>query len=105
MEPVATAVALPEPVPVVRQHNAITQARYDYTACQLDIFFFLHSRLRRDDAPDREYTIYVKDVEAMTGRQWNYHQLREATADMGSRMFELENERTYQQLWKFQRVE
>ena len=105
MEPVATAVALPEPVPVVRQHNAITQARYDYTACQLDIFFFLLSRLRRDDAPDREYTIYVKDVETLTGRQWNYQQLREATADMGSRMFEVENERTYQQLWMFQRVE
>jgi plasmid replication initiation protein len=105
MEPVATAVAPTEPTPVVRQHNAITQARYDYTACQLDIFFFLLSRLRRDDAPDREYTIYVKDVEALTGRQWNYQQLREATADMGSRMFEVETERAYQQLWMFQRVE
>ncbi|MCI1189827.1 RepB family plasmid replication initiator protein [Hymenobacter sp. DH14] len=42
---------------------------------------------------------------ALTGRQWNYQQLREATADMGSRMFEVENERTYQQLWMFQRVE
>ena len=105
MEPAVTAAALSEPMPVVRQHNAITQARYDYTACQLDIFFFLLSRLRRDDAPDREYTIYVKDVEALTGRQWNYQQLREATADMGSRMFEVENDQTYQQLWMFQRVE
>ena len=86
----------------MRQHNAITQARYDYMACRLDIFFFLLSRLRRDDAPDREYTVYIKDVEALTGRQWNYQQLREATADMGSRMFEVENKRTYLQLWRFQ---
>ncbi len=105
MEPLDITPALTAAVPVVRQHNAITAARYDYTACQLDIFFFLLSRLRRDDAPDREYTIYVKDVEALTGRQWNYQQLREATADMGSRMFEVESDRTYQQLWMFQRVE
>ncbi|UOQ75265.1 RepB family plasmid replication initiator protein (plasmid) [Hymenobacter cellulosilyticus] len=49
MKPEDTAVVVvePAPVPVVRQHNAITQARYDYTACQLDIFFYLLSRLRR----------------------------------------------------------
>ena len=105
MQSVDATLATVPPVPVVRQHNAITQARYDYTACQLDIFFYLLSRLRRDDTPDREYTIYVKDVEALTGRQWNYQQLREATADMGSRMFEVESEQTYQQLWMFQRVE
>jgi plasmid replication initiation protein len=105
MEPINITPGQPVVTPVVRQHNAITAARYDYTACQLDIFFYLLSRLRRDDAPDREYTIYVKDVEALTGRQWNYQQLREATADMGSRMFEVESDRTYQQLWMFQRVE
>lgn len=92
-------------LPEVRQHNAITQARYDYTACQLDIFFYLLSSLRRDDELNQVYTIFVKDVEILTGRQWNYQQLREATADMGSRMFEVENEQTYQQLWMFQRVE
>jgi len=89
----------------VRQHNVITQARYDYSACQLDIFFYLLSQLQRGDEPDREYRLYVKDIEAITGRVWNYQQLREATADMGSRMFEVENEKTYQQLWTFQRVE
>ena len=89
----------------VRQHNTITQARYDYTACQLDIFFYLLSELRREDLNSREYRLYVKDIEAISGRQWNYQQLREATADMGSRMFEIETDQTYQQLWMFQRVE
>jgi plasmid replication initiation protein len=89
----------------IRQHNAITAARYDYSACQMDIFFYLLSCLRRDDIPDKEYTIYIKDVEAITGRQWNYQQLREATADMGSRMFEVETEKRYQQLWMFQKVD
>jgi plasmid replication initiation protein len=89
----------------VRQHNAITSARYDYSACQMDIFFYLLSCLKRDDTPDQEYTIYVKDVEAITGRQWNYQQLREATADMGARMFEVDTEQRYQQLWMFQKVD
>lgn len=89
----------------IRQHNVITQARYDYSACQLDIFFYLLSRLRREDLATQEYLLYVRDVESLTGRKWNYQQLREATADMGSRMFEIEGETTYQQLWMFQRVE
>ena len=70
----------------IRQHNAITTARYDYTACQLDILFYLLSKLRKEDAPDKTYRFYNRDIEAMTGRQWNYQQLREATEDMGSRM-------------------
>jgi plasmid replication initiation protein len=89
----------------IRQHNVITQARYDYTACQLDIFFYLLSQLQRGDVEDRVYELYVKDVELITGRTWNYQQLREATADMGSRMFEIESDLSYTQLWMFQRVE
>lgn len=109
MTAIASVEQLPEPISAeltsLRQHNAITSARYDYSACQMDIFFYLISRLRRNDTLSQEYTIFVRDIEEMTGRRWNYQQLREATADMGSRVFEVENERSYQQLWMFQRVE
>lgn len=89
----------------IRQHNAITSARYDYSSCQLDILFCLLSHLRKEDNPNVSYRINIADVERLTGRQWNYQQLREATADMGSRMFEVENEKAYKQLWMFQKVE
>lgn len=89
----------------VRQHNALTTARYDYTTCQLDLLFFLLSKLRPDDKPNQEYQIRMSDVVALTGREWNYKQLREATQSMGSRMFEVETEETYVQLWMFQKVE
>lgn len=89
----------------IRQHNAITAARYDYSACQLDILFCLLSQLSKEDAPDISYRINIADVERMTGRQWNYQQLQEATADMGSRLFEVENDKVYKQLWMFQKVE
>ena len=89
----------------IRQHNAITTARYDYNACQLDILFYLISILKKEDQPDKLYRIYVKDIETLTGRQWNYQQLKDATWDMGSRMFEIEDEEIYRQLWMFQRVD
>jgi plasmid replication initiation protein len=103
------AKQLPAPVATepatLRQHNAILSARYDYSACQLDILFYLLSVLRRADPDGYEYQLYAKDMEAVSGRRWTYQQLREATAGLGSRMFELESEQTYQQLWMFQGVE
>lgn len=89
----------------IRQDNAITTARYDYSACQLDILFYLLSKLRKDDDMSTTYFIYVTEIENMTGRKWNYQQLREATEDLGSRMFEVESEKSYKQLWIFQKVE
>ncbi|RDC58783.1 replication initiation protein [Adhaeribacter pallidiroseus] len=89
----------------IRQHNAITTARYDYSACQLDILFYLLSKLKKEDTSSHEYQIYVSEVEFITGRQWNYQQLREATSDMGSRMFEVNTDQSYKQIWMFQKVE
>lgn len=94
-----------ESLPEIRQHNAITTARYDYSACQLDILFYLLSKIKKEDKPNHEYQIYVSEVESITGRTWNYQQLREATADMGSRMFEVNTSSSYKQLWMFQKVE
>ncbi len=89
----------------LRQHNAITTARYDYSACQMDIMFYLLSCLGREDAPDKIYTIYLKDMEQTTGRKWNYQQLQEATGDMGSRMFVIGNEKKVSQLWMMDKVD
>ena len=86
---------------IYKQHNAITSGRYDFTACQLDILFMLLSSLEEDEL---SYTIRAKDIELLTGREWNYQQLRKSTEDMGSRMFEIETDEYYQQIWLFQQV-
>src|SRR5690606_24334348 len=85
-----------------KQHNAITSGRYDFTACQLDILFMILSSLEEGQMT---YTIRAKDIELLTGREWNYQQLRKSTEDIGSRMFEIETETSYKQLWLFQSVE
>jgi plasmid replication initiation protein len=86
------------------QHNAITSGRYDFTACQLDILFLLLASLEKGDAPDKEYTLQVKDIEAITGRLWNYDQLQDATGEMGSRVFTIDTKDNLDQLWLFQRI-
>lgn len=84
------------------QHNAITSGRYDFSACQLDIMFMLLGFLEKGQDT---YRIYAKDIETITGREWKYGQLREATENMGSRMFEIETEKSYKQIWLFSQVE
>ncbi|AUD06775.1 replication initiation protein [Spirosoma pollinicola] len=87
----------------VRQHNAITTARYEYSELQLDIFLYLLSILKKDNQ-NGIYEIVVKDLSAITGKEYRYGYLRKATEEMGSRMFEISTPKRLEQLWMFQRV-
>lgn len=86
---------------VIMQHNMITSGRYDFTACQLDILFLLLASLEKDDDKEKKYNLYAKDIESITGREWHYTQLQQATEDMGSRMFTIETEKSLKQIWLF----
>ena len=68
----------------------------------LDILFMILSGL---ETGKREYLISAKEIELITGRIWNYQQLRTSTEMIGSRMFEIETAETYKQLWLFSYVE
>lgn len=74
----------------VRQHNAITNARHDLSSVQLDIYFMLLSLLRSGDTQNTKYEIGVLQIEEITGRKWNYQQLRDATAGLIGKVFEIE---------------
>ena len=94
----------------VRQHNAITNARYEYSEMQLDIFLYLLSSLRKDQS-EGVYEISVPEMAKLTGKKYNYQQLRLATEGMGGRMFEIPNEtdkkgrQVWRQMWMFDRVD
>lgn len=89
----------------VRHHNIITTARYDYSACQIDIMFYLLSLLKPYDTPETIYKLYTKEIESITGREWNYNQMKDATENMGSKIFEIETDKSFKQIWMFQSVE
>ena len=80
-----------KPIYEVRQSNALTEARFNLSACQLDIYFYLLSMLKVNDEPEKKYDIYVQQIKEMTDRDWNYQQLREATKDLLSKVIEFDN--------------
>lgn len=86
----------------VRIHNDIANGRGDFSACMLDILFYILADFKENE---RFYTIRAKNIEELTGREWNYQQFREATEEIGSRMFEIETEKSSIQLWLFGSVE
>jgi hypothetical protein len=51
----------------IRQHNALTNARYDYTELQLDLLFFIISRLRKDQKTSL-YELPIKELSILTGK-------------------------------------
>lgn len=86
----------------VRIHNDIANGRGDFTACMLDILFYILADFKIGVT---DYTVRVNDISELTGREWNYQQLKEATQEMGSRMFEIQTDKSYLQLWLFSSVE
>jgi plasmid replication initiation protein len=76
----------------VRQHNAITTARYEMTACEMDIVFYLLSLLRKEDKVGTFYKVKVTDLMALTGRQWNYQQFLDATSALRTREYVFQDE-------------
>ena len=75
----------------VRQHNAITNARYEMSACEMDIVFALLSKLSSHDKPGMMYLVRVRELELLTGRQWNYKQLLDSTEQLNSRIYHIED--------------
>jgi plasmid replication initiation protein len=92
----------------VRQHNALTNARYEYTETQANIFLVLLSKLRKN-APDAVYQISVPEMERLTGNKYNYKQLRESTKEMMGRIHEINTlhngKEVFRQLVLFKRID
>jgi plasmid replication initiation protein len=86
----------------IRQANALTNARYDYTELQQDLMFFMISKLKPDNRD--AYSLSIMELSKLTGKKYNAAYLHKATADMGSRVLEVLTEKSYEQIWMFQRV-
>lgn len=52
----------------IRQHNAITEARYEMSALEKDIFYMLLAQVREDDAFGKEYVIHLNKLEEHIGK-------------------------------------
>ncbi|TDN39609.1 RepB family plasmid replication initiator protein [Hymenobacter sp. UV11] len=79
----------------IRQHNALTTARYEMSACEMDIVFSLLSKLSKQD---KASTIYEIKVQELTGRTWNYKQLLDSTEHLNSRVYHIDTGKTLLQV-------
>lgn len=76
----------------IRQSNILTNARSEYSEIQLDLFFFILSKLRRTQE-SLVYQLDIKELSKLTGNQYNAPKLLEATEGMISRVFTAKTER------------
>ncbi len=58
----------------------------------MDIVFALLSKLSNKDKAGTMYRIQIKELEMLTGRQWQYKQLLDSTEQLNSRVYHIENQ-------------
>jgi len=88
----------------IRQSNALANARFEYSELQLDLFFFILSRLRKTQE-SLVYQLNIKELSTLTGKQYHLPYLLLATEGMMSRVFSITTEKSIKQLSMFQRIE
>ena len=76
----------------IRQSNALTNARVEYSEIQLDLFFFIVSKLRKTH-DSLVYQLDIKELATLTGNQYNMPKLLIATEGMIGRVFTAKTER------------
>jgi plasmid replication initiation protein len=69
----------------LRQHNLITEARYDMSAIEKNIFYLLMSALQADDPPQKSYIIDITTSTVL--RDISIEELRQAARNLITRVY------------------
>ncbi len=87
----------------IRHSNALTNARFEYTELQLDLFFFMLSKLRKTQ-DSLIYQLNIRELSVITGKKYDFPYLWQATEGMMSRVFSITTGKYPEQLSMFQRI-
>jgi plasmid replication initiation protein len=74
---------------IIRQHNDITEAKYDITAAEKNILCVLLAQINNSDPIDKIYRIRVQDLEDLTMSNLNYQQIRLSTVKLIHRVYNI----------------
>ena len=69
----------------LRQHNVITEARYDMSAIEKNIFYLLMSALQADDPPQKSYIIDISTSRVL--KDVSIEELRQAARNLITRVY------------------
>jgi plasmid replication initiation protein len=76
---------------LLKQHNAITTARYDMSSTEKNIVYMLLAQLKDDDPFDCIYKIQVKELEKSMNKELNYSHLKDTTRKLIKRVYTIED--------------
>jgi plasmid replication initiation protein len=74
---------------IIRQHNAITEARYEMTATEKNIICMILAQINNSDPIDKVYRIRVQDLDDLTNSQINYNHIRISTIKFIHRVYNI----------------
>lgn len=78
---------------IIKQHNAITEARYDMSSLEKNILYMLLAQLRDDDPEDRSYyKINFHELEKRFGNKLTVNHLIEAAEGLVFRVYTIKKE-------------
>jgi plasmid replication initiation protein len=86
----------------IRQANSLTEARFEMSALELDLLFYILSQLKKEKL---FYEINVVEMQSITGKKHNYQELREATFKLRERTYEIKYEKKLLQIGIFSSCE
>ena len=69
----------------VKQHHAITEARYDLSAIEKNMFYLLLGALKDDDPPEKEYLVDIRQSSVLKGVP--LEELRQAARNLLTRPY------------------
>lgn len=72
---------------VIVQDNALTSARFEYTALERNLFYSVLKQLSSE--PKKKYIISVSDLQNLTGVKNNYKEYTSATESIMSRIYKI----------------
>lgn len=78
----------------VRQHNAITEAKFTLTEEELNIYFAMLAQITENDQPGMWYNVRFKDIEDITGNKINNLRAKRSAENLLSKTFRFINPET-----------
>ena len=73
-------------IKLIKQHNAITEARYEMSSLEKNILYMLMAELNEGDDTDKTYTVFVNKLSDITGKTIEHAQFKKATEKLINRV-------------------
>ena len=66
----------------IRQHNAITEAKFSLTEVELNIYFMVLAQIQDDDPVGTLYNVYFQQIEEITGNKLNWSRTKKVAVNL-----------------------